>query len=377
MSFKGLDEERMLAFAADLDLQGRTLLDAHSRLTSSLHATEWWGAIAERFVGEWSTVHTAHVNTSASVLADLAAKLRAEAAQQHGASSTGGGSSTAASVPVRAPKPFISTDLATPQQEKLARKLTDGVIKGHAAGYFPGAVAALVALEAGLSHPPTAVQVESMRRLQGLIRIAMLQRETVKEAADLAVDSFKDGTQSEVSAMKDAFGVAMKPEGGFDHNVEKDVVTSDALHLGMGGVLDKALGGSSSAVVAAYDHNADLMLQHAASQAANVTELGRSQDSVAFESADVLSGRLQEVRLHGIAADATHMITGDGSPTQTVATSVLTNIPEVGRAYSGLAAAADATHGVMEFQVGLGAMKVAQVDSLQGLATAAQVYGLG
>jgi hypothetical protein len=270
---------------------------------------------------------------------------------------------------------FSAATPADPKDLAAVDKLAAAAEKSSGR-YFPGAVAKMQAWDQQLhSGHPSAADVEAFRRFVILIDLAHLQRGVVSDAAGLAVSSFQDASQSEAAAIASAFGaIPGANEFSFAHAAE-GVGIGSAISMIQDHVVGALTSGNPAPIVSAYDSTADQYLASLSSPTVNGLHAVNTQQ-VFSNSADSMNQQMAAVRYQDIASDSTHMITGDGSVVQTVATSVLGEIPAVGNVYNGLSAVANQAHASAAMQTSINSLNIASVSSMSSLQSAAAAMQL-
>jgi len=390
MTKLGMDAGTIRSLADQMDRLAAHLESIIGSVEGSVHqaGSLWFGSDSAAFRDDWARGHRPALTVLAHDIRSLAGTARTNAAEQDSASGATGGSQPSPG-PRHRPLTYTQDGTPTPQQLALAERLARNSIRmaGHE---FPGATdqlkAWLARVEAGGA---SSADVEAMRRFAVLIEIAHLQRDTVSDAAHLALDSFKDADKSIVDSVVSVIGAIpganeAKVGGSVLHqgvHYAGDIALHSAEDLardrGMDLLLKGLTDGKADGIVNSYDHSADAYLQSIGERATGVTGLHDVNMSNAFSSTEILQGRLAEQDYSSIANEATNMITGDGSIPQTIGTNVIGAVPIVGNIYDGLSSAASAFHGSHAAEVGIGALKVATVDSMSGLVSAANALEIG
>jgi uncharacterized protein YukE len=368
-----MDVNAIQALAGQLDAEAQRLVGIIGSVESLVRraGAEWHGPSSIQFAADWHNRYRPAMQRAHDSIAGLASSARNNAAEQVRASTA-----AAASNAIHAPRVRIAyaTDRpASAQQYESAEKYAHNMISRYSTE-FPGATAELKQWADRLqSGTASSADVEAMRRYAILIEIAHMQRDTVHSAALLAVDNVKDAASSDVDSAK-SFASIFAPASG--HSARFDFAQGTATDVASGALEDKIahalLHGRPDAMVQAYDSSTDSLLQQIGTQAQTSGPLVHVEYSNAFEQVDILQGRLDEQNYYGIANDATHMVTGDGSVVDTAGTNFISAIPGWGKAYDGLSGAMSAVHGNNAAAIALHATDIANFQSVVGVENAAR-----
>ncbi|MDX6245909.1 MAG: hypothetical protein QOE76_3632 [Frankiales bacterium] len=392
-----MDPGEVRKVATSLDAQAQAVAAVVGTIDGLVsHLQQCWaGHDAMIFADWWHSQHRPALQGAHDAIAGLAQSARTNAAAQDQASSGGAAGDHAA--PILASTRSIAYSaaaLATPVELAAANKLALSTI-AHAGKHFPQAAEQISAWQARIdSGNASSADVEAFRRYVILVNLANLQRGTVKDAADLAVDSMKDATSAEIAAVVGlatlGHGAVTAKAGGMAAEKTGEQLTAKALEKGLakGGldglgdhlqgwgqdkVMDAVTRGRPDQILSAYDKSADQYLASVAAQGTPAAGLHKvNVQNVFASSAGILDGRLEEQQYDSLSADSTQLITGDGSVVQDVESGVLGAIPGFGTAFGAAQATASGIHGGMEMQVAVGSLNVACVSSLQNLQSTAQ-----
>ncbi len=387
----GADPDALDSFALRVENMASTLDTQRSSLGAAIHTSPWYGETADRFRHEWDSRLSGSIAAVVSSLRTAVSTLRANADQQRDASAARPVAPVSAPPRPRAAQFAFTSDVAaTPAALTFALRLAQNLERGNAGRNFPGAIAKMEAWQAQLeSGTPSAAEVEAFRRYVSLVLTAESMRGSVGDAAQIAVDSFKDASASQVDALKDALGVI--PGGGAAGSGTQAVgdLAKDAADGALGGaedyvqsalagrVVDAITNGDPAQIVDAYTTSADAMLANIADSAQGVTGLHVLDDGeMVGTSLTVVSSAVDSLRWEGVAADVTHMVTGDGSFVSSIETGVLDAVPGYGQVFSGLQSAAAEFHAGSEMSIGVGSLGVAMNLSMSSLSTEAAAFGI-
>lgn len=388
MTLDGMDVDAVRALLSRINEMDSRLARSLSEIDRDLDRLGrlWKGPDADRFKSDWVMRHKPQVRLVAEVLKELFEALKRNSDMQANTSAA----FTVATVKVgphgevvfMRHDPYTSSEPASREQLANFEATWSSVNAREIRKHYPSTYARLKAWadEIHRNPSPSAAEVASFQQYSSLVHVANINRSTVSELARISADCVAEGEKAHVEALLG--GLGWRSIGGDVGKSALEGAANGALDYAKGslrgGIVDIAGRPDPRFVVAAYDQEADSMLNGLYERARERSEVSVVPSQRIVDSAtSEYRGRLETIKHLRQQIGAFAPMVGNGTLGDSISRGVIKTTPIVGPTVQGTEIAGNVVKTQVSYSVAVDALREATLSGMSSLRDAAVNAGLG